>query len=140
MTPRLPEEWRVPAGFAALSVGVLIYDAAHASFWQRAHDTAPMAAMLVLLLVGLLLRRSRFAWWVFALFSGIGLVTWPIHAASHPVSAAWIVGALVGVVQFGLLVSPPMRRWVRLRADDLHLARARRASPARVCGNVPRLE
>jgi len=115
VTLRRPEEWRLPVGFAALSVGVLVYDAAHAWFWQRAHDTAPVAAVLVLLLVGLLLRRSRLAWWVFALVSGIGLVTWPIHAASHRVSAAWVIGALVGVVQFGLLVSPPMRRFVRFR-------------------------
>jgi hypothetical protein len=111
----LSREWRVPAAFAVLSVCVLIYDAAHAWFWQRAHDTAPVAALLILLLVGLLLRRSRVAWWVFVLSGVIGLVSWPIHMATHRVSAAWVIGALVGVLQLGLLVSPAMRRFVRLR-------------------------
>ncbi len=42
---------RVVAAIFALSVvGTLIFDAAHAWFWQRAHDTAPVAAVLVLVL------------------------------------------------------------------------------------------
>lgn len=93
----------------------MAYDAAHSWFWKRAQDSAPVAALLMLLLIGLLLRRSRFAWWVFAVFAGIGLITWPIHAARHHVNAGWVVGALIGVVQFGLLVSPSMRRFVRFR-------------------------
>lgn len=112
---RLPVEWRVPAAFALLSLGALVYDAAHTWFWQRAHDTAPVAAVLILLLIGLLLRRSRFAWWVFVSFGAIGLVTWPIHAASHRVSTGWVVGAIIGVVQLALLLSAPMRRFVRFR-------------------------
>src|SRR5579862_45011 len=106
---RLPKEWRVPAAFALLSVGTLVYDAAHAWFWQRAHDVAPVAAAMILVLVGLLLlRRSRFAWWVFVVFAGGGLMTWVAHLRS--LTAGWIVGGLLGLVEFGLLVSPPMRR------------------------------
>ena len=111
----MSDDWRVPAAFSALSVCVLIYDASHAWFWQRAHDTAPVAAVLILLLVALLLRRSRVAWWVFVLFGVIGLVSWPIHMATHHVSAAWVLGALVGVFQLGPLLSPAMRRFVLFR-------------------------
>jgi hypothetical protein len=109
---RLPEEWRVPVVFALLSVGTLIYDAAHAWFWQRAHDTAPAAALVILLLLALLLRRHRFAWWVFLVFSGTGLVTWVAHASTGQISSGWIVGGVLGVVEFALLVSPSMRRFV----------------------------
>jgi len=112
---RVPEEWRVPAAFALLCVGTMIYDAAHASFWQRAHDTAPVAALFILLLLGLLLRRRRFAWWVFVVFSCIGLVTWVAHVSGRQLSTGWVVGGLFGLVEFGLLVSPPMRRFVRFR-------------------------
>ena len=113
MALRLPEEWSVPAVFALLVVGTLIFDAAHSTFWQRTHDTAPVAAALILLLLVLLLRRRRYAWWVFVAFSGIGLVTWIVHVSGHGVGTGWVVGGLVGLAEFGLLVSSPMRRFVR---------------------------
>jgi hypothetical protein len=112
---RLPEEWRVPGAFALLVVGTLIFGASHASFWQRAHDTAPVAAALILVLLGLLLLRRRFAWWVFVVFSGIGLVSWAAHLSNHEITGGWVVGLLLGLLEFGLLVSPAMRRFVRLR-------------------------
>lgn len=115
VTPRLSAEWRVPAAFALLSVGTLVYEAAHAWFWQRAHDTAPVAGGLILLLLALLLLRRRFAWWVFVVFSGVGLVTWVAHITGHQMSTGWLVGGFIGLVEFGLLVSPPMRRFVRFR-------------------------
>jgi hypothetical protein len=113
MTLRLPEEWRIPIAFAVLVIGGLLYSASHAWFWQRAHDMAWIAGPLLLVLVGLLLRRSRIAWWVFVVFSGPGLVTWILQGVGGPVSTGWVVGGLVGLVEFGLLVSPPMRRFIR---------------------------
>lgn len=98
--------------FTAIVVGVLIFDAAHSWFWQRAHATAWVAALLLLLFLARLLQRSRFAWWLFVVFGVIGLVAPPIYQAGHHVSVGWIVGALVGVVELGLLVSPPMRRFI----------------------------
>lgn len=105
----------MPAAFGLLIVGSLIYDAAHAAFWSRAHNTAPFAGIVILILLALLLRRHRFAWWVFVVVSALGFVTWMTHALSHGAGTGWIVGGLLGVVQFGLLVSPPMRRFMRLR-------------------------
>jgi hypothetical protein len=112
---RMSEEWRVPAAFALISVGTLVYDAAHAWFWQRAHDAAPVAAVFILILVGLLLRRSRVAWWVFVSFAGLGLVTWVTHISGRSLSVGWVVGDVLGVIEFGLLVSSPMRRFIRFR-------------------------
>ena len=112
MTLRVPAEWRVPGAFALLVIGGLIYSASQAWFWQRAHDMAWIAAPPVLILLGLLLRRSRIAWWVFVVFSSVGLVTWVLQAGGR-VSPEWVVGGLLGVVEFGLLVSPPMRRFMR---------------------------
>jgi hypothetical protein len=112
---RLPEEWRVPAAFGLLVIGTLIFEAAHASFWQREHDMAPIVAALILSLLGLLLRRRRFAWWVFVAFAGIGLVSLVAHLSTQEITGAWVLGGLLGLVEFGLLVSPPMRRFVRLR-------------------------
>jgi hypothetical protein len=98
-----------------LVIGSLIYSASHAWFWQRAHDMAWVSAPLLLILVGLLLRRSRIAWWVFVSFGGIGLVTGILQDVGQPVSAEWVVGGLLGLIEFGLLVSPPMRRFVRFQ-------------------------
>jgi hypothetical protein len=112
---RLPKGRRVPAAFALLIVGTLAYDAEHASFWQGAHDTAPVAAVVLLVLLGLLMLRLRVAWWVFVIFSGVGLVTWVAHISLHEITTGWVVGGLLGLVEFGLLISPPMRRFVRLR-------------------------
>src|ERR1700760_3239585 len=98
---RLPEESRVPAAFALLVVGTLIFAAAHGSFWQRKHDMAPVAAAVILVLLGLLLQRRRFAWWVFVAFSGIGLVSWVVNLSSQQITGAWIVGGLLGLLELG---------------------------------------
>lgn len=95
-------------------VAGLVFDASHAWFWQHAHDTALVSAALILVLLSLLLLRRRFAWWVFVVFSGVGLVSWLAYVSSHVITSAWLVGGIAGLVEFGLLVSAPMRRFVRL--------------------------
>ena len=105
----------MPVAFTLFVIGGLVYSASHAWFWQRAHDMAWLAAPLLLILLGLLLRRSRIAWWVFVVFSAVGLITWVFQAAGQPVKTEWVVGGLVGLVEFGLLVSPPMRRFMRFQ-------------------------
>jgi len=104
---------RVVAAIFALSVvGTLIFDAAHAWFWQRAHDTAPVAAVLVLALVAALLRRHRFAWWIFLIAGVAGVPSWIVHGVSKGVGAGFLFGLVLGVVQLALLLSVPMRRYV----------------------------
>src|SRR3954451_12413356 len=83
-------ERRVPAAFALLVVAGLVFAASHAWFWQRAHEMAWLAGPLLLLLVWLLLRRSRVAWWVFFSFAAVGLASDIVQASRHHVSAAFI--------------------------------------------------
>jgi hypothetical protein len=104
----------VPIAFTVLIVSGLVYSAAHAWFWQRAHDVAWLAAPLILLLLVLLLRRSQVVWWIFVSVFGVGVITDLAHVFSGHVSAGWVIGAAVGLVEFGLLVSPAMRGFVRL--------------------------
>lgn len=98
--------------FSAIVVGSLIFDATHAGFWQRAHDTAPLAALLVLVLVVALLRRHRFAWWLFVIVGVARLPSWVAHGVSKGVSAGFLLGLVVGLVELALLLSVPMRRYV----------------------------
>ena len=112
VTLRLPEDWRVPAVYAAISVGGLLYDAAHGWFWHGAHDTASLAAAFLLLLLVLLLRRKRFAWWMLVVVSAFGLITAPLQFAGGPVGRQVVAGYVLGLIEFGLLVSAPMRRFV----------------------------
>jgi hypothetical protein len=111
----LPEDWRVPVLFSLIPVGGVAYAAAHAWFWQRAHDTVWVAAPLLLVLTGLLLCRSRLVWSFWVTASGAGVVTWVVDISIHAVTTRLVVGGLIGLVEFGLLLSPPMRRFVRLR-------------------------
>lgn len=94
-------------------LGSLVYSASHAWFWQRAHDVAWLAGPLALILVALLLRRSRVAWWVWVVVTAGGLVTWFLRNPGQSVSTGWVVGGLLGLLELGLLLSPPMRRFVR---------------------------
>jgi uncharacterized membrane protein len=81
-------------------------------FWQRAHDTAPVAALFVLLLVAALLRRHRFAWWIFLIVNVAGVPSWVVHGVNKGVSAGFLLGLVLGLVQLALLLSVPMRRYV----------------------------
>jgi hypothetical protein len=102
----------VAVAFALIVVGGLIFDAAHAWFWTRAHDVAPVAALLVLLLVAALLRRHRFAWWIFVIASVTGVPSWIVRGLTHHVTIGFGLGLLVGIVELALLLSLPMRRYV----------------------------
>jgi hypothetical protein len=98
--------------FSLSVVGSLIFEAAHAWFWQRAHDTAPVAALFGLLLVAALLRRHRFAWWIFLIVNAAGVPSWLVHGVNRGVSAGLLLGFVLGFLQLALLLSVPMRRYV----------------------------
>ncbi len=108
-------ERRVPTAFAFLVLASLVYSASHSWFWQRAHDMAWLAGPLLMILVWLLLRRSRVAWCVFFAFSAGGLVSDIIQVSGHRATAAWIVGGVIGLIELGLLASTPMRRFIGFR-------------------------
>jgi hypothetical protein len=85
----LSEDWRIPVLFSLIPVGSVVYAAAHAWFWQRAHDTVWAAAPLLLVLTALLLRRSRLVWWFWVIASGAGVVTWVVDMSTHTVTTDW---------------------------------------------------
>src|SRR5713101_3768972 len=91
---------RVVVIFSVLVAGSLVFDATHDWFWQRAHDTAPVAGLLILLLVAALLRRHAFAWWLFLIVSLTSLPWW---VAIRHLNAASVMGFLVGLAELGLL-------------------------------------
>ena len=105
-------EWTIPVAFALLVIGSVIYAAAHPWFWQRAHDVAPIAGLLVLVLVALLLLRWRFAWWVFAVMSVGGEITWIAAAAEGHFGVHWLIEGLLGLLELALILSPPTGRFV----------------------------
>jgi hypothetical protein len=81
----------VAATFALIVVGSLIVDATHSWFWQRSHDVAPVAAVLLLVFLEALLRGHRWAWRVFLIIGVAGLVTCAIDGTNE-----LTVGAVVG--------------------------------------------
>ena len=125
---RLPQEWRVPAAFALLTVGRLVYVASTAWFWDYGHHTVPVFALVFLVLLGLLLLRRRFAWWLFVVFAGFGLVSQLADVSSHGITSAWVFGSLFGLVYFGLLVSRPMRRFASVPLSLSAAKRVKRGS------------
>lgn len=117
MWSRIPDEWRIPLAFAVLWAVPLLVAAARPSFWQRAHGHAEVAVALALLLalVGALLRRSRVAWWILVASYVGGVVTWVQHVVNQGLGIAWMFWRVLMLVNIALLVSAPMRRFVRFR-------------------------
>jgi hypothetical protein len=111
-TQRGQKDRLAAVSFAVLVVGSLIFDAAHGWFWQRAHDIAPVAALLALALVVALLRRSRAAWWVFVIADATSLPSFVAHAVTKHVTVGYLVGLAFWISELAILLSAPMRRYV----------------------------
>jgi hypothetical protein len=107
----LSRDGAVAVIFAAMIVGLVGFAAAHAWFWQKAHDTAPVAALLLLLLVTALLRRHRAAWWILVAIA-VGAVLSSITDMVGGMTAGRAAGLVFSAIELGLLVSAPMRRHV----------------------------
>jgi hypothetical protein len=103
----------VAAVFVAIAVGSLIVEAAQAPFWGRRRDVEPAGAALELLVLVALLRRHRWAWWIFVLASVWGLPSFVIYGVVHGPGWTTAVGLIIGLVELALLFSTPMRRFVR---------------------------
>ena len=113
----MPEEWRIPLVFVVLWVvptfvtGVLLV---------RTHGRVAVVGVTLSLLFVLagsqaLLRRSRTAWWLLIVFFGAGVALWLYHVGKHGLGIEWALWGVLTFVNFSLLVSAPMRRFVRLR-------------------------
>jgi hypothetical protein len=114
---RVPEEWRIPIAFAVVWVVPLVVAVARPSWWEQTHGhvEAPIALALLVVLVAWLLRRSRVAWWIFVVVYVGAIPTWIHHVYTQGLGIAWAFWGVLTLVNFVLLVSAPMRRFVRLR-------------------------
>ena len=117
MGARIPVEWRVPIAFAVLwIVPLLVADSI--LVWTHGRGFLIAAAVSMLLALAgtqALLRRSQVAWWLLVALFVAGVVEWIYRVLRDGLgvqSALW--GGLL-FVNFALLLSAPMRRFVRLR-------------------------
>src|SRR4051794_36503699 len=109
-------EWRVPIAFTVLWVGPFVAAIARPSWWERASVPALVFAIaLTIVLNGALLTRSRAAWWILVILYVIGVVRVIQDGAGHRLGVASTLWGMLTLVNFALLVSAPMRRFVRLR-------------------------
>jgi hypothetical protein len=77
----------------------------------------PLGISLLIALVAAqsLLQRWRPAWWLLVVLYLVAVATWVGHLVNHGLGIAWALWGLLTLIGFGLLVSAPMRRFVRLR-------------------------
>lgn len=105
------------AAYVLLSVAELAFATVDTSLARHKHPVSTVAlvsvfgfsaALLAVLLVGLV-RRRRWAWVVLLAVNGFAVISYAFGSGE----AVLLVAYLVGVV---LLLSPPMRRYVRRRS------------------------
>lgn len=94
--------------FVLLSISPFVFAATHTWFWKHEHYRAPGAAALFGLVVVALVMRQRWAWFILIIFNGVVVVSYAWEWSSVP-------AFVIDVVSFSLLVSSPMRYYVRRR-------------------------
>src|SRR3989442_613468 len=104
-----PAARAVLLGYLLLAFAPFAVAATHSSFWERQHSTAPVAAVAFALVLMALVLRRRWAWQLLVVFEGIVLVSFVFDFTN-----ALAFGS--NLASFALLISPPMRRYVRLRS------------------------
>lgn len=121
MQSRIPAEWRVPVAFVVIWIVPPLVAVIHPAWWgvrTQGHGAeVPLAISLLIALAAAqtLLQRWRPAWWLLVVLYLVGVATWVGHAVSHGLGIAWALWGVLTLVNFGLLVSAPMRRFVCLR-------------------------
>ena len=110
----LPER-AVLATYLVLALAPFLFAATHSSFWSQ-HSRAPLVTALELaLLLGLALHR-RGAWAVLVFFDALVVI-------SYSWEWAGVLGFVLNLGALAILLSPPMRRYVRLGAPQSSLDR-----------------
>jgi hypothetical protein len=102
----------VVGGFTVLAVMPFLIAATKETFWQRQHSMASFVTVLYLLVVAALVwRRSRWAWYVLAVFIGVVVVGWVFD--SNRFQGSHVVGFVLALGAFALLLSSEMRHRLR---------------------------
>jgi hypothetical protein len=96
----------VVGAYVGLVLGAVSLNAAHSWFWEREHDEAPVAAACLIVLLVALVCRRRWAWIILALFDAGAAISIPFTKGS-------LLGDAWALVSLALIVSPPMRAYVR---------------------------
>jgi len=95
----------VVAGYVLLAMTPFVIGATHSAFW---HSMAPLATALFVGLLAALVMRRRWAWALLVAFDAVVLISFVIYWTD-----VWAF--VLTVASFALLVSSPMRRYVRRR-------------------------
>jgi hypothetical protein len=96
----------VVASYVVLAAAPFVLAATHAWFWEHDHSTAPVAGVLVAVLLVALVLRQRWAWWLQVVFEAAILISFAFDFTA-------VSALLWNLASLALLVSPPMRRNVR---------------------------
>jgi hypothetical protein len=91
--------------YLVLTAAPFIVVATTAAYWRHA-EPATVTVLVAVVLISLV-RRHRWAWVVLVVLEGVVLIS-----SLRPTKAFWFIADLAS---FALLVSPPMRRYVRPR-------------------------
>lgn len=96
----------IVGGYLTVAAMPFVFAATHTWFWAHQSVRAPIAAVLFGLLLVALLFRQRWAWLVLVVFNGLVVVSYA-WAWTRPLAF------IIDLAGFALLVSSPMREYVR---------------------------
>jgi hypothetical protein len=108
----------VVTAYTLLSVAELVFAIVDTALARHKHPVSTVAfvsvyvfsaALLAVLLVGLV-RRRRWAWVVLLAVNGFAVISYALESGRAVLLASYLVGVV-------LLLSPPMRRYVRRQPD-----------------------
>ena len=111
----------VAISFAAVVGAATVYDVIYEWAFGHAHTDGwayGLYGLFVLLLVAGVLRRYRWVWWITVVFSVLALADYLDYYLRRSVSTTFVIGLTLGIVEFGLLISTPMRRYVGVRRSQ----------------------
>ena len=85
---------------------VIALSRTHIHFWHHAHGPGEII-ILALLLTGLAFHKT-WVWWVFVLLFAVGDLVYALAVSFN------VATVILSLAELAVLLSPPMRRWVRV--------------------------